>query len=576
VFKAVQAGGSLTRRFASRIKPIADGIEDLLIFTAHLFGEKSQLTFARDMRADALGLDDVRAQLGGDRQLLQPSAVEFHQLCGQCQHVERLAALLAAAGKAILCGFMLIFHLPQDTPLDTLAAAPPMNDDAHGRLQQLTALSRQLLELCKAEGAGQAEVSCSQSRGLNVNVRMGAVETVEATRDRGIGVTVYFGHRSGSASTADISADSLRATVRQACAIAKVTEDDPASGLADPELMARADADGRFPEFDAWHPWALEAERAIDLALTCEQAGREVDGEIRNSDGASVSTSQTLGVYANSHGFIGPGRSTQHSIGCALIAGEGERMQREGWYSIALAAGDLESPEVIGRRAAERTLARLDPRPLATGTWPVLLTAEVARSLIGHLIGAVSGGALYRKASFLLDQVGQRIFPDWFSLYERPFQPRGLRSAAFDAEGVATRESALVEDGILKRYVLGSYSARKLGLTSTGNAGGVHNLELSANAGGFSELVAGMGQGLVVTGLMGQGINTVTGDYSRGAEGFWVENGQIAYPVDGITIAGNLAAMFQAIEAVGDDVDPRSHIKTGSILIGAMTIAGGP
>jgi len=449
-----------------------------------------------------------------------------------------------------------------------------MLDDSHTRLHQLTALAQELLELCQAEGATQAEVSCSQSRGLNVNVRLGEVDTVEATRDRGIGVTVYFGQRSGSANTADISPDSLRATVQQACAIARFTEDDPAAGLADPERMACPDAEGRFPEFDAWHPWDVDAERAIDIALQCEQAGRDADPGIRNSDGASVSSQQSLGVYANSHGFIGPGRSTQHSVGCALIAGVGERMQREGWYSVALAADDLESAQAIGRRAAERTLARLDPRPLATGTWPVLFCAEVARSLIGHLLAAVSGGALYRQASFLLGKAGQRIFPEWLSIHEQPFIPRGLRSAAFDAEGVATCESALVEDGILQRYVLGSYSARKLGLTSTGNAGGVHNLVVGANAGDFSELIKNMGQGLVVTGLMGQGVNTVTGDYSRGAEGFWVENGQLAYPVDNVTIAGNMASMFQMIDAVGSDIDPRSHIQTGSILIQGLTVAG--
>jgi len=456
--------------------------------------------------------------------------------------------------------------------LNTLSPAPSETTDS--RVQELTALSQQLLALCQAEGASQAEVSCSQSRGLNVNVRMGEVETIEATRDRGIGVTVYFGQRTGSASTADISAGSLRATVQQACAIARFTEDDPAAGLADPERMATPGADGRFPEFDAWHPWALDADHAVDLALACEQAGREADARIGNSEGASVGSSESVGVYANSHGFIGPARSTQHSIGCALIAGAGERMQREGWYSVALSKDALESPAAIGRKAAQRALARLDPRPVATGTWPVLFTAEVARSLIGHLIGAISGGALYRKASFLLDKAGEQIFPDWFSIHERPFQPRGLRSAAFDAEGVATSESALVADGVLQRYVLGSYSARKLGLVSTGNAGGVHNLEVSANAEGFDALVAGMGRGLVVTGLMGQGMNTVTGDYSRGAEGFWVDNGDLTYPVDGVTIAGNMASMFRAIEAVGADIDPRSHIRTGAILIGELTVAG--
>jgi len=458
-------------------------------------------------------------------------------------------------------------------PACGIAASAP-SDSSGEQLAQLAEVSQQLLALCREEGADQAEVSCSQSRGLSVNVRMGEVETIESNRDRAIGVTVYFGQRKGSASSADVSEDSLRATARQACAIARFTEADPAAGLADAERMARPGADGRFPEFDAWHPWPVNTEQAVDIALACEQAGREVDGRIGNSDGASVSSNESLGVYANSHGFIGPGRATSHSIGCALIAGEGERMQREGWYSVALAADGLEAPGAIGRRAAERALARLDPRPVATGTWPVLFSAEMARSLIGHLIGAVSGGALYRRASFLLDMAGQRIFPEWLSIHERPFLPRGLRSAAFDAEGVATSESPLVEHGVLQRYVLGSYSARKLGLASTGNAGGVHNLEVSANAGDFSELVAGMGRGLVVTGLMGQGVNPVTGDYSRGAEGFWVENGQIAYPVDGITIAGNMRSMFQAIEAVGSDVDPRSHIRTGSILVNGLTVAG--
>jgi PmbA protein len=280
-------------------------------------------------------------------------------------------------------------------------------------------------------------------------------------------------------------------------------------------------------------------------------------------------------VYANSHGFVGAERSTQHSIGCALIAGKGEDMQRDGWYSVALAQGDLEAPAAIGRRAAERAVARLSPRSIPTGEYPVLFSAEMARSLIGHLVGAVSGGALYRRASFLLDAVGTRLFPDWFSIIENPFLSRGLRSAAFDAEGVATRESALVENGVLQRYVLGSYSARKLGLQTTANAGGVHNLETAANVDGFDTLLRGMDRGLLVTELMGQGVNTVTGDYSRGAGGFWIENGRIVHPVDGITIAGNLRAMFGAIEAVGADIDPRSHIRTGSILVGKMTVAGG-
>ncbi len=452
--------------------------------------------------------------------------------------------------------------------------AVPVSDDSIERLERLQSISQQLLERCRTHGATQAEVSCSEERGLNVNVRMGAVETVEATRDRGIGVTVYFGKRKGSASTADLRDGSLEATVAQACAIAKFTEDDEAAGLADAERMAHPDANGQWPDFDCWHPWALDADHAVDIALACEAAGRDVDPRIGNSDGASVGSGESLSVYANSHGFVGAERGTHHSIGCALIAGEGDGMQRDGWYTSALAEGDLESPVAVGRHAAQRTLSRLDPRPLATGEYPVLFSAEVARSLVGHLLGAVSGGALYRRASFLLDSVGQPLFPDWFSIIEKPWLSRGLRSAAFDAEGVATRESPLVAGGVLQRYVLGSYSARKLGLQSTANAGGVHNLDVAANAGTFGELVSGLGRGLVVTELMGQGVNGVTGDYSRGASGFFVENGEIAYPVDGITIAGNLKAMFAGIEAVGSDVDPRSHIRTGSILVGRMTVAG--
>ena len=343
-----------------------------------------------------------------------------------------------------------------------------------------------------------------------------------------------------------------------------------AAGLADSALMATD-----FPDLDAWHPWALDADHAVDLALACEAAGREFDARISNSDGTSVGSGESLSVYANSHGFFGRDRSTQHSIGCALIAGQGDDMQRDGWYSTALARDELEAPVAIGRHAAERTLARMAPRTLATGEYPVLFAAEVARSLIGHLLGAVSGGALYRRASFLLDHAGKQVFPDWFAIEEQPLLRRGLRSAAFDGEGVATRESALVSAGVLQRYVLGSYSARKLGLQTTANAGGVHNLKVAANAGGFEELVRSLPRGLLVTELMGQGINPVTGDYSRGAGGFWIENGAIAYPVDGITIAGNLKDIFANIEAVGTDVDPRSHIQVGSILVGRMTVAGG-
>jgi len=445
----------------------------------------------------------------------------------------------------------------------------PVSDDSHARLAALAATARQLLDRARAAGADQAEVSCHEDTGLAVNVRMGEVETVEATRDRGLAITVYFGQRKGSASTADLREDSLAATVAQACAIARHTEPDPCAGLADAALMATD-----LREFDRWHPAPLDAARAIDLALACEAAGRALDARIDNSDGASMNANASLSVYANSHGFLGSERCTSYNLGCVLIAGRGEAMRRDGWYSVALAAEDLETPEAIGRKAAQRALDRLDPRPLPTGEVPVLFSAEMARSLIGSFISAISGGALYRRASFLLDSVGTRVFPAWFAIEEDPFLPRGFRSASFDAEGVATRRSMLVEDGIVQRYVLGSYAARKLGLASTGNAGGVHNLQVRANAGDLTALVGGLSRGLLVTELMGQGVNPITGDYSRGAAGFWVEQGRIVHPVEEVTIAGNLKDMFAAIEAVGSDVDPRSHVRTGSILVGRMTVAG--
>jgi PmbA protein len=443
----------------------------------------------------------------------------------------------------------------------------PGSQGAHA--DYLSDLAEQVLALCKQEGADQAEVSLSEDSGLSVNVRMGEVETVERTQDRGVAVTVYFNQCKGTASTADIQLSSLKSTVEQACAIAKFTEKDTASGLADADRMATV-----FHDLDLWHPHDISADEAIELALQTENAGREFDRRISNSDGAGMSRGDSVAVYANSHGFIGAERSTHFSLSCSLIAGANESMQRDYWYSSALRFSDLEAAVMVGKHAAERTVRRLNPRSIETGNYPVLFSAETARSLIGHFLGAVSGGALYRRASFLLDSQDTQLFPEWFSLLEQPHVRRGFRSANFDAEGVATVDQYLVEHGVLKHYLLGSYSARKLGLKSTGNAGGVHNLDATANAGGLDELVRGMGKGLLVTELMGQGVNAITGDYSRGAAGFWVEGGEIQYPVDEITIAGNLKAMFQAIEAVGSDIDLRSHIHTGSILVGNMTVAG--
>jgi len=455
----------------------------------------------------------------------------------------------------------------KNSSTDTDGAAS--EQESSERLTMLSGLASDVLARCGQRGARQAEVGLSEDRGLEVNVRLDEVETLQYRRDRGLSLTVYFGQRKGSASTADFDSDSIATTIEQACAIARHTEEDDCAGLADAALMARETRD-----LDLWHPWSIDADRAVELALRCESAGRSFDSRIANSDGASVSTGSSLSVYANSHGFVGAERSTSHSISCSLIGGSGDGMQRDYWYDAACAAGDLASAEVIGAEAARRTLARLEPRSLKTGDYPVLFAAEVARSLIGGLLGAVSGGAQYRRASFLLDAVGQRVLPAGIDLIERPHLRRGHRSAAFDDEGVATTDRPLVTDGVLQRYLLGSYSARKLGLTSTANAGGAHNLEISLGAEGLSGLIRGMGRGLLVTELMGQGANTLTGDYSRGAAGFWVENGEIAYPVDELTIAANLRDMLLGIEAIGCDIDSRSHIRCGSILVGRMMVAG--
>jgi PmbA protein len=384
---------------------------------------------------------------------------------------------------------------------------------------------------------------------------------------------VYFGQRKGSASTADLHPDSLQATLDQACAIARHTEADPAAGLADAARMASA-----FPDLDLWHPWDIDTTQAIELGIAIEDAGRAHAG-ISNSDGATVQAGQGLSVYANSHGFVGRERGTRHALSLALIAGDEEGMQRDYWYDSVRAAGDFISAKQLGDKAAERTLARLGARGLSTRQCPVLFAPELARGLVGHLLGAVSGGSLYRRASFLLDHLGQPVMPAWVNIDERPHLRRGQGSAAFDAEGVATRDSALVENGVLARYMLGSYSARKLGMESTGNAGGVHNLVLApgaadGEASDFAGMLRRLGTGLLVTEVMGQGVSIVTGDYSRGAAGFWVENGRIAHPVEGITIAANLRDMFAGIVAVGADVDARSQVMTGSILLDRMTVAG--
>ena len=449
-----------------------------------------------------------------------------------------------------------------------MSAAALSADTSHQELDRLAELAEDVIRRARAAGASAAEVAASVESGLNVNVRLGEVETVEHTRDRGFGLTVYFGQRKGTASTADLNAASVQATIDQACAIARYTEADPAAGLADRARMAT-----HFPDLDLWHPWQIDTAEAIELGQRIEAAGRGHAG-ITNSDGAAVQAGQTLSVYANSHGFVGRERATRHALSLSLIAGEGDRMQRDYWYDSVRDAGDFMSAQALGDKAAERTLARLDSRSLGTRQCPVLFVPELARGLIGHLVSAVSGGALYRRASFLLDHAGKRVMPEWLNIVEHPLLPRGMGSGAFDAEGVATSDSALVENGVLARYILGSYSARKLGLESTGNAGGIHNLLVEPGQDDFAALLRRMDTGLVVTEVMGQGVSTLTGDYSRGAAGFWVEGGQIAYPVEEITIAANLRDMFAGIVAVGNDVDRRAQILTGSILLDRMTVGG--
>ncbi len=446
-------------------------------------------------------------------------------------------------------------------------------DAGTAELERLAGLAEDVIRRARAAGASQAEVAASVSTGLSVNVRLGEVETVERTRDRGFGLTVYFGQRKGSASTADLKWASIEATLAQACAIARYTEPDPCAGLAEAALMQTG-----FPNLDLWHPWQLDVAGAVEIGRAVEAAGRS-HAAITNSEGAGVECGDVLAVYANSHGFVGRERGTHHSISCSLIAGTGDAMQRDGWYEYVRDADSFPTPESIGTKAAGRAAARVSARKLATRACPVLFAPEVARSLVGHLVAAASGGALYRHASFLLDHAGKPVLPAFVDIVERPLLPRGHASSAFDAEGVATRDAALIEAGVLRHYVLGSYSARKLGLATTGNAGGVHNLVVAAGslegaAPGFDDLLAELGTGLLVTELIGQGVSIVTGDYSRGAAGFWVENGAIAYPVEEITIAGNLRDMFMDVRAVGTDVDPRSSILTGSILLGNMTVAG--
>jgi len=436
--------------------------------------------------------------------------------------------------------------------------------------EDLESIIERALEEARTRGATQAEAAVSQDTGLSVGVRLGEVETLEHQRDRSMGITVYFGQRKGSASTADFSPEAVRATVAKACSIARFTAEDACAGLADVELMAKSP-----PNLDLSFPWAVTADRAIEIAKACEAAALGFDPRINNSEGASVGTHQGLHVYGNTHGFVGGYPTTSHSVSCVVLAGKGEDMQRDYWYSSSRDWQELDDPEAIGREAARRTIARLEPRKLSTRRARALFVPEIARGFIGHFTAAIRGSSQYRQSSFLLNSVGQQIFPAGFSVSERPHILKAMGSAPFDDEGVVTKDRELIADGVLTGYILSSYSARKLGLQTTGNAGGAHNLLVAANvSGGLTAMLQRLGTGLFVTELMGQGVNMVTGDYSRGAAGFWVENGVLQYPVAEITIAGNLRQMFEGIAAVGDDIDTRGGIRVGSILLDEVTIAG--
>lgn len=449
-----------------------------------------------------------------------------------------------------------------------------MNDTPFTHTQdQLKQLARDMLALAREQGASDAAVEISEGSGLSVSVRKGNIETIEQNKDKGLGITVYFGQRRGNASTSDFSADSLKATVEAASNIARFTAEDDCAGLPDADLIETAPRDLRL-----FYPWPISTEEAVELGQRCEAAAFAVDKRITNSEGASVYVQQSHFVAANSRGFLGGYPFSRHTISVAPIAGKGNGMQRDDWYTSSRDPKQLAAPEKVGRYAAERALARLHARKLNTRTCPVLFEAPLAAGLLGAFVQAVSGGALYRKSTFLLDMLGKPVFPSHIQVVEDPHLIGGVGSAPFDDEGVKTVRRKVVSDGVLQGYFLSSYTARKMGMPTTGNAGGAHNLEIVSTAtrrtDDFEGMLRKLGTGLLVTELMGQGVNYVTGDYSRGASGYWVEQGVIQYPVEEITIAGNMRDMFQQIVAVGTDTLVRGNKTTGSILIENMVIAG--
>lgn len=426
-----------------------------------------------------------------------------------------------------------------------------------------------VLKLALSKGATQAEASMSKVQGIAVSSRMKEVENVEFTNDGGLGISVYVGKRKGSASTADLSADALQLAVEKAVDIAKYTSEDPCSGLADKDLMAT-----EFDDLDLYHPIELDAELGLQTAIEAESAAMDFDTRIVNSDGASYNANIGMRVYGNTHGINAGYPSSRYSLSCMMIGAQDEDMQRDYAFTVSRKAHELTGAAQIGLEAAKATVSRLGARKLKTGNVPVILHRDIASSLFGHLVGAISGGSLYRRSSFLLDSLGKQIFPDWLTIEEKPRIKCGLASSNFDNEGVVTQDMTIIDRGVLANYLYTSYSARKLNTVTNGHAGGIHNWLVGASVEDDATLLKTMGTGLLVTELMGQGVNTVTGDYSRGAAGFWVENGVIQYPVHEITIASTLQDMFANIVAIGAEQDVRGSVQTGSILIDSMKIAG--
>lgn len=433
----------------------------------------------------------------------------------------------------------------------------------------LDELAVRTLDEARRAGAEAVEVGASAGEGLSVTVRGGACETVEHERDKSLGVTIYLGGRKGSATTSDFSAQAVSETIHAALRIAEVAEPDPHAGLAAAEFLAT-----ELPDLDLDHPWDLDAESAIALAIECEKVARGVDARIKQSDGCSVNRYRGSRAYANSHGFHAAYRGTRHGLSAVMIAEDGGGMQRGYWFTSGRDAAQLEDAETVGRLAAERTLAKLGARKIATTRLPVIYEARIATGLIGHVLGAISGGAQYRRASFLLDALGETILPAFVTVNEEPFLPGALGSAAFDDDGVATRRKTIIEAGRLDTYLLSAYAARRLGRAPTGNAGGAHNLFVSHGERSLADIIAGFDRALLVTDLMGMGVNGVTGDYSRGASGFLIEGGEVAHAVEEITVAGNLKSMLKDIREIGADVETRGTVHIGSVVIGEMAVAG--